>query len=753
MIKKTLTRIFWILTNTILIAIFCIVLFLAAMALQAPNIKQLQDVHFQKPLRVFTQDNKLMAEFGDIKRIPVTLNQVPDLLIKATLATEDKRFYSHGGVDFFGLLRAAKVLFATGKKEEGGSTITMQVARNFFLTRQKTYTRKIKEILLAIRIDDELGKDKILELYFNKVFYGNRAYGIAAAAQVYYGKHLNELTVDEMAMLAGIPQSPSHVNPITNLPAAEKRRNHVLTRMRELNYINEETYRTAIDAPITARRHELAITVKADHVAELARQFAVKLLGESAYTEGYDIYTTIDSKMQISSNNAVEEAVLAYDRRHGYRGPVESIGEVDITNLTPIINKLQKLPTIANLKPAMVIDVYEHSASILLPNNEIKKITFAGVTWARSQIVTNDEESFSDYPGKISDVLQSGDIIYVLPKGEDDFRLSQLPQIEIALVALDPENGALLAMNGGVNFYHNKFNHATQAKRQPGSSFKPFIYSAALTQKYTLASIFDDSPMAIPDENSEDALWQPENDKNIYGGPMRLRAALATSRNIVAIRVLQQIGIPYAVKYLQKFGFRPSQLPPSLSLALGTATVTPVRMAAAYATFANGGYRIKPFFITKITGQNGVNAYQYDEDKFKQKVISATNAYLITSVLKDVVRMHAPADVLTRNDLAGKTGTTNKKRDAWFCGYNAKLVVSVWMGFDDFRPVFEYATTTTFPLWLDFMQQALAGRPDANLPMPAGIVSVRIDRTTGLRAKANDKNSMYEFFTKSTVPK
>ena len=776
--KSLLKSIFLFFIFLGLILFLLVVGYIGILELKLPNISVLKDVHLQVPLRILTNDNQLIAEFGNVRRIPVKLQQIPKKIIQATIATEDQRFYSHPGVDFIGMARAALVLFLTGKKKQGASTITMQVARNFFLSRKKTYYRKIREILLALEIDRTLSKDKVLELYFNKIFYGQRAYGIAAAAKVYYGKTLQELTLPQIAMLVGLPKAPTALNPINHPKAALDRRDHVLTRLLDMHNIDKNTYQKAIQAPITASYHDLKVTVKAPYVAEMVRQIILKQFGHKAYDIGLNVYTTINGSLQTIGNKALENALLDYDQRHGYRGAEQNFSPIDLNNLEPILKKLQKIPSINDLKPAVVLICNDQSASVLLKDGQIVTVFWKNMFWARQQIMRDSQEYLGPKPQQVSDILKVGDIIRVRHLKKGIWALSQIPQAESAIVALNPKNGAILALRGGFNFFKSKFNRVIQAYRQPGSSFKPFIYSAALAKGFTLASVINDAPVVIAD-NGANAIWRPENDTEKFYGPTRLRVALRTSRNLVSIRLLQLIGIPYAIDYVTRFGFQADRLPTTLSLALGSATVTPLQMASGYSVFANGGYRIKPYLIQKIVNYNQKIIYQakpltvpnpnpnstevkkqkanltQQKENPAQRVITKQNDYLMVSALKDVIKHGTgqAALVLHRSDLAGKTGTTNLKKDAWFCGFNPNLVAITWMGFDKPRPLYEYAAKAVLPMWIDFMRAALTGKPEANIPQPNGIVVARIDKKTGLLAPAGDKNSRFEFFRKQYLPK
>jgi penicillin-binding protein 1A len=764
----------------ITLGIICVGLFYY-IQFELPDTAALKNVQLQVPLQVYTSDGKLIATFGEKRRVPVPYNQIPKILINAVLATEDQRYFQHPGVDFPGLIRAAIQLVITGRKEQGGSTITMQVARSFYLTRHKTFGRKLREILLALKIENTLPKEKILELYLNKIFFGNRAYGVAAAAEVYYGKPLNELSVDQYAMIAGIPKAPSVLNPLANKEAAIKRRNHVLNRMYELNYIDEKTYKSALSMPLRASYHDLKVEVKASYVAELAREQAEKMYGDEIYTDGYKIYSTIDSRLQTAANNAVFAGLIAYDQRHGYRGPEKNLGISNIKHLEHWEEVLRDIPVVNGLEPAVVIDISSRSLAVLRANGSLITLSWEGLSWARKPVNATNSDDSATYlgpaPRSAADIAHMGDVIRIMPLPDGGWRLAQIPQAEASMVALNPQTGAITALVGGFDYQHSKFNRIISAERQPGSSFKPFIYSAALDKGYTLASIINDAPLVI--ENPEDGtLWRPQNDTHRFYGPTRLHTAIVHSRNLVSIRLLDQIGIPFAIKHAQKFGFSRSQLPQGLSLALGTATVTPLQLASAYSVFANSGFRILPYIINYVQDAKNVIIYQAKplmacsncpdteeahaldkkaEDKTPQhapRVISAENAFLITSVLRDVIQngTATQARQLNRKDLAGKTGTTNNQVDAWFAGYNRDIVAVAWMGFDQPRSLHEYGNKAALPIWMNFMQEALKNHPEHALEQPLGIISIRIDPITGRRASANDPASLFEYFTKTNGP-
>ncbi|EKD53955.1 MAG: hypothetical protein ACD_60C00137G0019 [uncultured bacterium] len=732
---------------------------------QLPDIDALSTIQLQVPLQILSSDGKLIAEYGEKRRIPIPYEKIPLPLIQAVLATEDQRYFQHPGIDVPGLLRAGLILITTGKKIQGGSTITMQVARSFYLNPKKTFGRKLREILLALKIDHKLSKQKILELYLNKIFLGNRAYGVAAAAQIYYGKTLDQLTLDQYAMLAGLPKAPSALNPLANPEAAKKRRDHVLSRMHEVGYIDEKTYKNALTAPIDGHYHELQTEVKAPYAAELVRQQLEQMYGDDIYTKGFHVYTTIDSHLQNTANEAVRNGLLSYDQRHGYRGPERNLGSPNLNHMEEWETTLNSIPTFNNLEPAVVVDMAAHSVTALRANGSLIVIPWQGLSWARAQINAN---YLGKKPGTARDILKLGDLIRITRTPNQIWRLAQLPKAEAGIVTLNPMNGAILALNGGFDFQHSNFNRITAAERQPGSSFKPFIYSAALEKGYTLATVINDAPIVV-ENPTDNSLWRPQNDEKRFYGPTRLREALIHSINLVSIRLLNQIKIPYAVNYAQRFGFSPSQLPPMLSLALGTANVTPLQMAAGYAVFANGGFKIAPFIIDNIRDSQGNILYQAKPpivcnsctatentppNTYAPRVISAQNAFLITSALHDVIQHGTAFEArsLKRNDLAGKTGTTQNQVDAWFVGYNPDLVALAWVGFDQPQSLHEYGAQAALPIWMEFMQTALKDKPEHLLDQPQGIVSIKIDPLTGRRAAANDPVAQFEYFMKPYVP-
>ncbi|KTD45177.1 penicillin-binding protein 1A [Legionella quateirensis] len=730
---------------------------------QLPNVDSLKTVQLQVPLQIFSKEGLLIQEYGEKKRIPLTYEEIPQTLVHALIATEDQRFFEHPGVDVMGLGRAAVRMLKTGTKSQGGSTITMQVARNFFLSRKKTFLRKFNEIMLAIKIDRELSKEKILELYLNRIYLGNRAYGVGAAAMVYFGKPLKELNLAELAMIAGLPQAPSTQNPIANPLAAKKRRDHVLERLLEEHYINEEQYQNAINQPITAKYHGTNIEVSAPYVAEMIRQSLYDNFGPDAYTKGYKVYTTIDGKLQNTANEVVEKNLIAYDHRHGYRGPVATIGEKD--SQSPQIRQkyLRQYPELNTLVPAVITEVGEKEATAALQNGQTFIIPWEGLSWARPAL---KKGWVGKSPVKAQQVVAVGDIVYV-HSTEKYWELAQIPEAESAMVALNPKNGAIEVLVGGFNFQKSKFNRATQSSRQPGSSFKPFVYAAALNNGYNLATLINDAPIVV-DDPSQPNLWRPHNVNLKFNGPTRLKQALVQSKNLVSIRILDDIGIDYTIDFLTRFGFTKKSLPRALSLALGSLSISPMELTTAYAVFANGGYKVEPYLIDHITDADGKILLQakptvvcnpcdnekVDTSTLAPRVIPEDIAFLMNSALKDVIQHGTAraARVLNRQDIAGKTGTTNDQVDAWFAGFNSDLVVTAWIGFDNPKSLHEYAANLALPMWIDFMREALKGKPESELKQPENVVAVRIDPVSGLLAKPNQDNGIIEYFRDKEVP-
>ena len=765
------------------------------LSLRLPSVEILQNIQLQVPLRVYTRDGRLLAEFGKKRRVPVLLDQIPETLILAILATEDERFYTHPGVDWRGLVRAVVYLIRTGEKGPGGSTITMQVARNFFLGREKTYERKINEILLALKIERELTKEDILSLYLNKVFLGHRAYGFGAAAQVYYAKELQQLDLAQLTMIAGLPKAPSRYNPIANPERAVTRRNYVLRRMLKLGFIDVNAYDQARNAPVTASVHSLVVQTEAPYVAEMVRAQIKSIYGPHAYTVGLKVYTTIESRMQTVANAALREALLTYDRRHGYRGAIRTLPEAPDNRR---INKiLAGMPVVGGLRPAIVLDADDDFATVYAKDFGIIDLSLAVMKWAKPY---KDKNHRGPEPRSVRDIVQPGAVIRVRLT-EDGWHLAQIPEVEGALVALSADDGAILALVGGFDFYHSKFNRAVQAKRQPGSSFKPFIYSAAIKKGYTAATLINDAPVVVDDPSLPDA-WRPENYSGKFFGPTRMREAFYRSRNLVSIRLLQAIGIPYAVEHIGHFGFDIDRLPKNLSLALGSGEVTPLELASGYAVLANGGYRVAPHFIDKVLGPDDSVVYTVDtrvvcpssctralaaqiqnriasgesnsiaeppmitindrqrrigDIRIAERVLDADNAWIVNSMMRDVIKLGTgrKARVLKRSDLAGKTGTTNDQRDAWFSGFNRRIVATAWVGFDRFNPLGRQETggRAALPMWIAFMREAMRGTPEEIMERPESVVTARIDPTTGKLANANAANAIFETFRTAYAPK
>lgn len=751
---------------------------------QLPEIDTLRDVRLQVPLRVYSSDNSVIAEFGEQRRIPVTFNEVPDTMIKAILAAEDDRFYQHPGVDWQGILRAAIQLAKTGEKTQGGSTITMQVARNFFLTREKTYLRKLNEIFLALKIERELSKEDVLELYLNKIYLGQRAYGVAAAAQAYYGLDISQLSLPQFAMLAGLPKAPSTTNPISNPERAIQRRNYVLERMLKENFISREDYETAVAAPVTASLHYPDVELEAPYVAEMVRQDLIKQYGDDTYISGLRVVTTIRDKNQRAANNALRNGLLEYDERHGYRGAehhynLESgMGEAEWTTL------LESFNTLANLHPALVIKVHEKSITAFMINIGLIDIEWSGLSWARKYISENYRGAV---PKNAGEIVQPGDVIRITESKEGGWKLTQIPDVEGGLISLRPNDGGILALTGGFDFNKSKFNRVTQAYRQPGSGFKPFIYSAALEAGFTAASLINDAPVVFDDPGIED-VWRPENYSRKTYGPTRLREALTHSRNLVSIRLLHAVGIPFAMDHIAKFGFDIERLPQNLSLALGSGAVTLWEQARAFSVFANGGYLIDPYYIEQIEKNENEVIYKANpavvcrecsqsyiatlneevdvtektdqtapaRSIYAPRAVDEENIWIMNSITRDVIQHGTGrrALQLNRKDLSGKTGTTNDQRDAWFNGFNGDVVTIVWVGFDQFHPLgrVETGARAALPIWIDYMRVALEGMPENIMEKPPGLVFARIDPQTGKLAPPGSDNAIFEVFSSGNAP-
>jgi penicillin-binding protein 1A len=687
-----------------------------------PSLEVLTDYRPKIPLRVFTADGHLIGEFGEERRAVVAIDKVPDIMKQAILAAEDDRFYQHIGIDYTGIIRAASSNLLSGGKKQGASTITQQVARNFFLTTEKTYTRKLYEALLSLKIESNLSKDQILELYINQIFLGQRAYGFGAAAQIYFGKPLQQISIAEAAMLAGLPKAPSAYNPIVNPRRARIRQEYVLRRMLELSYISEQQHELALKEPLIIKRELSEYAVNAEFVAEMARQIAAERFPEDVYTRGMKVYTTLIRDEQEAAYRALREGVLAYDRRNGYRG-VES--HVDMSNFSSEHDEgidvlLQDISDMGDLRPALVLKADTKAVQAYVKGGETITLSGEAIKFAARML---DDKS----PPKKR--IVRGAIIRVIKDAKGNWQISQLPEVESAFVAIEPTDGAIRALVGGFDFNRNKFNHVTQAWRQPGSSFKPFIYSASLEKGFHPGSMIEDEPLLITAGETGSQAWAPKNYDGKYEGPMSMRNALAKSKNMVSIRLLQAISPQYAQDYVTRFGFDADKHPPFLTMALGAGSVTPWQMVSGYAVFANGGYRVTPYVVREIRDEKdrvvaAANPLQAGDESIR--AIDARNAYLTDSMMRDVTIYGTAARAssqLKRHDLAGKTGTTNEYVDAWFCGYQTSVAGCAWVGFDQPRKLGNRETggVAALPIWIGYMRTALKNVPEQVPAMPAGL--------------------------------
>ncbi|WP_184645337.1 penicillin-binding protein 1A [Xanthomonas sp. 3307] len=755
-----------------------------------PDVQTLRKVELQEPMYVYSSDGKLMALFGETRRYPITMKDVPERLKQAFLATEDARFYEHGGVDYKGIARAVWLLATTNdKRVPGGSTITQQVARQFFLSSEYSYTRKLAEILLARKIEAELTKDQIFELYLNKSFFGNRAYGIAAAAEYYYGKKLNELSLDEMASLAGIPKFPSSGNPISNPERAKQRRdNYVLSRMAALGFITPAEAEAAKAVPMHAAPHERPVEVEAPYVAELVRQEMIARFGGDVLDKGYHVYTSIDSTLQTAANHAVRQGLVVYDRRHGWHGVEKHFDLPASADAAALASHLSGVYAQGGMLPSIVASTgSDGSATVVLANKTELVLPVAASRWTGRSPAT---------------LLKRGDLVRIQAGDKPgEWEITQIPRGQAALVSLDAHNGALRAMVGGFSYAGNKFNRATQARRQPGSSFKPFLYAASFEKGFNPASIVLDAPVVFRDRRGK--TWSPQNDGGGFRGPMRLREALVQSRNLVSVRLLDAIGVDFARKYISQFGFQEAELPPNLSMSLGTASLTPLSVARGYTVFANGGSLVDTWIIDKVTDRDGnvlfqehpltacrscgsvggnaapvsqvVDGFNFGaatppaaakpaattapaadekapatdpEAKVAPRAIDERTAYQLVSMMRDVVQRGtgAAAKVLGREDVGGKTGSTNDHRDAWFSGFGGPYVTTVWVGRDDYRSLGyrEYGGKAALPIWIDYMRIALKDQPIARNDPPGGMVQVSLNGATEW-VKTEDMDRIQQF--------
>lgn len=819
---------------------------------ELPSVDVLKDVRLQTPMKIYSQDGKLISQYGVKRRIPLQLDQVPEKLINAVLATEDSRFYEHPGIDPIGMMRAVANLVLTGEKGQGGSTLTMQLARNFFLTREKTYIRKIKEIFLSWHMEKLLTKDEILELYLNRVELGHRAFGFGAAAQVYYGKNINELNLAQIATIAGLPKAPSTLNPISRPERSVERRRVVLLRMLDEGYITREQFQDAAKVPVTAEKHGAEIEFDAPYLADLIYNEMVELYGkEEAETGGYHVYATVPSHLQAAAQNAVTQNIHDYDERHGYRGPIRQLwSEVtaeegqapDTLNIAlsnpawserKMLEAMQIIGPVGEVMPAVVTRVAERSMVVFDLRGHYRFIDWDGLDWARPFINDNKQ---GDLPDTTADIVSEGAMVWIRKRPDDVWQLSQVPQVSGAFVAMDPYNGAVRAVVGGYSFYQSQFNRATQAKRQVGSNIKPFVYSAALEHGYTIGSIINDAPINQWDASTGVA-WRPQNSPAVYDGPIRMRKALGRSKNVVSVRLLRAVGIDNTVQYLRKFGFEDEDIPRDETLSLGSGSHTPLEVVTAMSTISNGGFYVQPYFIERIENDLGealwtanpavacdscqltaqvesgvddieaqlaaelgvldVEPADTEPQPQAERVISAQNAFLVREMMRTAVRGNGrwsddpsvstywlgtgwrARNILQRTDLAGKTGTTNDSRDTWFSGFAPGLVGTSWVGFDDMSRVLGRTTRNQHlinkdpekfnwignamigaedgakaaqPAWIRFMQVALEEVPEQNMPVPEGIVTVRIDRATGKLTQRTDFTSMFEYYQAGTEP-
>jgi penicillin-binding protein 1A len=806
-----------------------------------PSAETMRNVEFRVPLRVFSRSGQLIAQIGEQRRIPVSFDQIPVLVRQAFIAAEDDRFYQHHGVDYLGVMRALVVNLLAGDRAQGASTITQQAARNMFLTLDKTWRRKLAEFFVTYRMEHEFTKPQILSLYLNVIFLGQRSYGVAAAAEAYFGKTLDQLDVAEAATLAGLPQAPSRYNPLTSPELAAARRGYVLRRMRELGYIDAATAERARAEPIDAHLHQPQFGVDAPYIAEMARLEVRRRFGPQAEDAGYSVYTTIDGRLQAAANRALRLGLIEYDRRHGWRG-APSHGDLSMGEKpADLEDMLDEFPTVGGLSPAVVVSLADRSARLYVKTTGYAELDWPAMSWARRRVEGSDR--LGPEPKSAADILTRGDIVYVLA-GQGHAELAQVPEAQGALVALDPNDGAIAALVGGFDYFANKYNRVTQAERQPGSGFKPFLYSAALEDGFTPASVVMDAPIVMDDAGMEDT-WRPEDAEGEFSGPTRLREALVHSLNLVSIRVLRQMGLDFPIEYASRFGFDPRKLPHNLTLALGTLQVTPLEVATGYAVFANGGYRVDPYYIDRIINAAGTTVYaaaprqvcerceqpadpanarapdandaaavaapavappavaseppelgppgsrssilgyssapaptpapdaedappalraaaavraapEWPADRIAPRIISAPNAWIMDDFMHDVITRGTGrrALALGRNDLSGKTGTTNQAKDTWFNGFNRELVATVWVGFDQERPLGEgeQGARTAVPVWVNFMREALKFVPDRPRPMPEGLVQARISPTTGQLVSAADPGGMTETFMVDRLP-
>ncbi len=688
-----------------------------------PKISALVDYNPKTPLRIYTADKVLIGEFGEERRKVIPLNEIPMSMRNAVIAIEDDRFYSHGGVDYVGILRAT-LTNLRGNLSQGASTITMQVARNFFLSNEKTFSRKIYEVLLAWEIESQLSKDKILEIYMNQIFLGQRAYGFSSAAQIYFGKELKDITIAEAAMLAGLPKAPSAYNPVSNFRRAKIRQEYILQRMRDLSYITPEQYQIAMAEELHIRGLGNEFSTRADFPAEMVRQLLITQYGEAIYSQGIDVYTTILKADQDAAYKAVRRGIFEYDLRHAYRGPEGFIDlpEDTVKRQRAIDEALLAYPQLDDLQSGVVLDIKPKEMQVMIATGDTITIKGESMKLAAAALTDSTQPKKRLRPGAIVRLLSDGGV----------WKLAQLPQVEAAFVSMNAETGAILSLVGGFDFRRNKFNHVTQAQRQPGSSFKPFIYAAAIEKGFSPSTMVNDAPLSIGGMETGSQAWEPKNYDGKYEGLMRLRTALAKSKNLVSVRLIRTIGPSYAQDYIQRFGFEAEKHPPYLTMALGAGSVTPLQMASAYSVFANGGYRVDPYLINKMTDSKGTVLFEAKPTHAREdapRVLDARTSFVMDSMLQEVTKTGTAASArakLGRNDIAGKTGTTNESHDAWFAGYNPKVVAIAWIGFDKPASLGDRETGggLALPMWISYMSTALRDEPQQAREVPAGVTQV-----------------------------
>jgi len=728
---------------------------------EIPDAAELRNVPVQLPLSVYSRDGKLIAQIGEQRRIPVHWEEIPPVLVDAVLAAEDDRFFEHPGVDWQGLVRAAASNVSAGGVREGGGTITMQLARNTVLTSERTLRRKLKEVFLALRLEREFSKQEILTLYLNRIFLGQRAYGVGAASQVYFDKRPTDLTLAEAALIAGLPRSPSLDNPVTNVDRARGRRAYVLRRMFETGKIDAAQRADAAAAPIAARIHGPVVELDAPYVAEMARLEMMEKYGEAALTSGLRVTTTVDSRLQTAAMSAARRTMLEYERRHGYRGPLEQLDAAVLRDAAGLAAAFRRHPDRGNLAVGLVESVAERAALVRKRDGVSIELRWDDIAWARAAL---PDDTLGPAPKDAGDVLAPGQLVYLEPLEDGGHRLAQLPAVAGALVALEPRDGAIAAIVGGFDYGVSKYNRAVQARRQPGSAFKPFVYSAALEQGFTPATLVNDAPIVIEGGTGTEE-WRPQNITKRFYGPTPLREALIRSRNLVSIRLLQATGIGPASRHIAAFGFGPEAIPPNLTMALGTGQVTPLDMAGGMAVFANGGFRVTPYLIERVVDDADqvlfeaappVACLDCDAETAAPQAITPANAYVMTDIMTDVIQRGTGqrAKSLGRQDIAGKTGTTSDRRDAWFVGFNADLAAATWIGFDQERSLgdHEEGGRTALPMWVYFMEEALRDRPEHRLPEPAGVVRMWVDRESGRPARAGASGAIFESFLEGHVP-